>query len=445
MKRIAMSALALMLTVSLIACSQQTPESSATESQPASQASSESSAAESSAQPASGEKVDVSYWCMFSGGDGDIMTAMVDKYNSEDNKANIEMTILKSEEYYSKLITAMATQDAADVTVSHISSLTEFVQDDYLYPLDDLAAGIGLDWGGFSNSLNEGITFDSKHVAVPLDTHVFLMHYNTEMLGGMGLMDENNNPTYAQNKEAFVEYFNNVKGQLPSGSMPISGTSQGELPIYLWYTLYTQQDGKLISDDGKTATLDNEKNLNALNYMMQLVNEEIWPKNQQNGGQIFTAKQAAATFNGNWGIPLFEKTEGLEFISLPFPQLFEKQSVYADSHTFVMPRQKTDDAAKQEAGMDFMNWMTDNAIMWAEAGHIPSKSAIVASDEFKALPYRSAYAQSADYATFYPKTTIITGMKESFKNIFASMISGAYSAEEAQALMQEEVQRLLDA
>ncbi|MCL2579500.1 MAG: extracellular solute-binding protein [Oscillospiraceae bacterium] len=439
MKKIISVVLVMILVVSLAACAGQDSAPGA----PAPGAPGDSGAAGAPAE--SGERVHLTFWNMFSGGDGDIMTEMVNRYNAGDNQAYIEMTIFPSEEYYVRLITAMATRTAPDVAVSHITSLTEFVTDDFLSPLDDLAAAAGLSWNEFSANLVEGVYFDGSHFAIPIDTHVLLMHFNVQILDDLGMLDANGRPAFAENGDDFIRFFREVQAGLDGDMMPISGTSQGELPLYLWYSLFTQQGGQMISADGRTATLDTPENHNALSFMHQLINEDLWPRAQASGAQIFVAQQAAATFNGNWGIPMFTAAEGLDFISLPFPQIFgQQQSVFGDSHTLILPRQSDEDPAKQAAAMDFMNWMADNTILWAQAGHVPSKTAIVDSAEFNALPHRSAYAHSAAYATFYPKTTVITGMKASFVRIFASMINGEYDVAQAQELMQSELQRLLD-
>ena len=427
-KRILAILLASMLILAIVACGDSSPSSS--------QAPTE--------KPA--EKVQLTYWNQLSGGDGDVMLSMVELYNAGDNWATIEMTTFPSVEYYPKLITSMAVNEAPHLAISHITSLTEFVQDGYLYPLDDLAANVGLQWGEFTSRLADGIRFDGKHYAVPLDTHVFLMHYNTHMLGELNMLDGDGMPTYlaTHGAESFLYYFRTIKPLLDADVMPIAGTSQGELPLYLWWSLYTQQGGKMLSDDGSTATLDNEQSLKALQFMVDLIEEDLWPKGQAGGGGIFNALQATAMFNGNWALPGLEANENLEsFLSLPFPQIFEHRSVFGDSHTLVLPIQRTENKTEQVAAMDFANWMADHTLLWAAGGHIPSKTAVIESEEYRSLPYRSAYAQSADWVAFYPQTPHITGMKAAFTAVLASMVAGEYSAEQARDLLQEEMTRLI--
>ncbi len=433
MKKAVALFLALCLAFAMTACTNNANESSNV------------SSAESGSQPATtGEKTKITFWSPFSGGDGDIMKSLVDAFNEASDTTEVEFLILKSEEYYTKLMVSMSSNTAPDTAIMHISRTLEFTNDNLIEPLDDLAAEAGVNWSDFTQALQDASLVDGKHYAMPLDTHLLLMHFNKEILGDIGMLDADGIPTMQPGEEGFFNYFNEVKSKVPASIMPISGTSSGGLPQYLWYTLLTQHGGEIQSEDGKTATLDTPENKKALSIIKKMVDTGLWPKNQKNGGEIFSAKSAAATINGNWGVPIFEGVEGLDFVSLAFPQFTDTKAVYADSHTLILPKQQNADPAKQKSVMEFMNWLTSNSVLWANAGHVPSKSAVLESEEFKSLPYRSDYAQSAEYAHFYPRSLSITGLIEVVQRELATMITGEQDVDTTAKNMQEGYQKLLD-
>lgn len=390
-----------------------------------------------------GEKTKITFWSPFSGGDGDIMKSIVADFNAQSKTSEVEFLIFKSEEYYTKLMVSVSSNSAPDTAIMHLSRMLEFTYDELLEPLNKLAADEGLNWSEFSEVLQNSAKIDGKYYAVPLDTHLLLMHFNTKWLGELGMLGPDGKPNLQRGEKAFFDYFNAVKAKLDANQMPLSGTSQFGLPQYLWYTLLTQYGGDIQNADGTKATMDTPENKKALSVIKQMVDEGIWPKGQKNGAEIFTGFRAAATINGNWAIPIFENIKGMEFISLPFPQFTNVNSVYADSHTMVMPK-STQSAAKKASVMEFMAWMSENTIAWAQAGHIPSKTKIVDSAEFKALPYRSEYAKSAEYAHFYPKSLALTGMIEVVQRELATMISGGQDVHTTAANMQSGYQKLLD-
>lgn len=399
-------------------------------------------AAEGDSAGASGEKTKITYWAPFSGGDGDIMTALVDEFNAQSANTEVEFMIIKSEEYYTKLLAAMTSDSAPTVAVNHITRIKEYVTDELLEPLDDLAADASVEWTDFTERLQAASQVDGTHYCMPMDTHLLLMHFNTDEFDKMGMLEEDGTVVVPKGEEAFFEYFEKVKAD--SGKMPLSGTSMNGLPMYLWYTLLTQYGGDVCDADGKTATLDSEANRKALEIMMRMVNEEIWPKNQKNGAELFTGNVAVATINGDWAIPTFEGTSGMNFVSMAFPQLGTVESVYADSHTLVIPKNANMTDAEKASAMEFMKWITDNTGKWAQSGHIPSKTSVMESEEFKALPYRENYAQSANYAKFYPQVCGVAGLTEMTYRELASMIAGEQDVQTTMDHMQTQFQEILD-
>ena len=153
-----------------------------------------------------------------------------------------------------------------------------------------------------------------------------------------------------------------------------------------------------------------------------------------------TGNVAGATINGDWAIPTFEGTNGLNFVSMSFPQLGTTKSVYADSHTLVIPKNANLTDAEKTSAMEFMKWITDNTGKWAQSGHIPSRT----SEEFKALPYRENYAESANYAKFYPQVCGVAGLTEMTYRELAAMIAGEQDVQATMDHMQEQFQEILD-
>lgn len=396
----------------------------------------------SPAEAVSEKKTKITFWAPFSGGDGDIMTSMVDAFNEQSADTEVEFMIFKSEEYYTKLLAAMTSDSAPTVAVNHITRIKEYVTDDLLEPLDELADSAGVDWTGFTDNLQEASVIDGTHYCMPMDTHLLLMHFDTDAFKEMGLLEKDGTVQIPSGEEAFFSYFEEVKEK--SGKMPLSGTSSNGLPMYLWYTLLTQYGGDICDSEGTKATLDTEANKKALEVMMRMVDEEIWPKNQKNGAELFTGKVAVATINGDWAIPTFEGTQGVNFVSMPFPQIGPNQAVYADSHTLVIPKSDKLTEEEKRSAMEFMKWVVDNTDMWAQAGHIPSKTEVIESDAFQSLPYRANYAPSAEYARIFPQVCGVAGLTEMSYRELAAMIAGEQDVETTMEHMQTQFQEILD-
>ena len=104
------------------------------------------------------------------------MTELVDEFNAQSSTTEVEFMIIKSEEYYTKLLAAMTTDTAPTVAVNHITRIKEYVNDGLIEPLDDLASAAGVDFGEFTERLQASAEIDGKYYCMPMDTHLLLMH-----------------------------------------------------------------------------------------------------------------------------------------------------------------------------------------------------------------------------------------------------------------------------
>ncbi len=437
-KKVLAVAMVSFMTLSLAACGGNSGQTS----KPETNSESNPGEAQSKNGTPAGEKTKITFWAPFSGGDGDIMTSLVDEFNAQSQTTEVEFMIIKSEEYYTKLLAAMTSNSAPTVAINHITRIKEYVVDDLLEPLNDLGSAAGVEWADFTKRLQQASQVDKKYYCMPIDTHLLLMHFNTDEFQKMGLLESDGTVKVPEGEDAFFEFFNKVKDE--SGKMPLSGTSMNGLPMYLWYTFLTQFGGDVCDAQGKTATLDSDANKKALDTVMKMVDSEIWPKNQKNGAELFTGNIAVATINGDWAIPTFTGTNGLNFVSMAFPQLGTTQSVYADSHTLVLPKNTNITEEEKTAGMEFMKWITDNTGKWAQSGHIPSKISVMLSEEFKSLPFRENYADSANYAKFFPQVCGVAGLTEMTYRELAAMIAGEQDIDTTMSNMQNQFQEILD-
>jgi multiple sugar transport system substrate-binding protein len=387
--------------------------------------------------------VNLKYWVPFSGGDGDFMKAMVDKFNQSQQEIKVEMLNVKNEEYYTKLRTALVAKQGPDVSVAHVSKLPELVSTNALESLDDVAKEAGVDWSTFTPNILNSTVFDKKHMAIPLDTHAEIMFYNKKILNDAGLLDSNGKPKIGPGADGFMTFLKEIKAKVAADVMPLATTSNGNQPFWIWWTLYSQMDGKMISDDGKKATINNEKSVKALQLMSNMVKEGYWPKNIKNGGEIFTTGKAAISLNGVWFTGAAEQTKGLEFGAIPVPQLYDKKAVWGDSHTLVVPMQAKKDQKKFVAAVKFANWLADNGVMWSKAGHVPSKPALLSTPEFKAQPYRSDYVEIANYVSYIPNHEKAYLIGEVMRTNLDLLMNGQASAEDVLKKAEKEANELL--
>lgn len=354
-----------------------------------------------------GDKVTLSFWTLFSGGDGDNMQAMIDAFNKEHPNIQVKNTKLEWGEYYTKLITAVGNGNGPDIGISHTSRLPDLIDQGVVSELDGVADEAGVDWSTFNQNILAATVMDGTHYAVPIDTHPFIMYYNKKLLKEAGLLDEQGKPVMEQSADGFVAFLTTLKEKLPQKVTPFALSNTNDDPFRLWWALYAQLGGNdVVSDDLAAAQIDTDKAVQAAQYIQDLFHKhKVIKVNDPDFYKNFQSGTAAIMMTGVWATGTWESTEDLEFGAMPIPKVFDQEATWGDSHTVILPITKKEDPAKRKAAITFANWLADNGQVWAKAGHIPSKPSVFEKQEFKDLPYRNDYVSVASTVKFSKPST----------------------------------------
>ncbi|MCC3377326.1 ABC transporter substrate-binding protein [Cohnella sp. REN36] len=452
-KKYGVLASALTLTLMLSACSGGNSGNSGNDGNKGNEGSPSASASASSPaaggvtdDPTGGEKVTLSFWTLFSGGDGDNMQAMIDQFNKTHPNIQVKNTKLEWGEYYTKLITAVGNGNGPDVGISHTSRLPDLIDQGVVSELDEVASATGVDWNTFNQNLLNATVVDGVHYAVPIDTHPFIMYYNKKLLKDAGLLGDDGKPVMEQSADGFVNFLAQLKEKLPSSVTPFALSNSNDDPYRLWWALYSQLGGNdVVADDLKTAALDADKGAKAAQYIQDLFTKGYIKKNDPDFYKNFQSGTAAIMMTGVWATGTWESTKGLDFGAMPIPKIYDQEATWGDSHTIILPVTKKEDETKRKAAIVFANYLADNGAIWAKAGHIPSKPSVIESAEFKALPNRSDYASVAGTVKFSKPSTKNWQLRDNVSFKFLNEVWAAkMTPADAMAKMQAAYQKLLD-
>jgi multiple sugar transport system substrate-binding protein len=342
--------------------------------------------------------VEVTFWSLFTGGDGEFFDAMVAEFNRTHTDIVAKTDTVKFDNYYTKLTTALSANSAPDVVVVHQSNLLGYVPKGVFMPLDDLLAKMNAPLSDFVAAPLDATKYEGKTYALPLDVHALIMYYNKDLFAQAGIT------TVPQTYEQLIAAATAV--QAKTGAMGIA--ADNTTATYKAYTLtrlfmsfLKQQGVDLLTADNKKANFNNAAGEKALKGLIDMVHvSKTTPAGLDYDGAVnaFKLGKAAIHFNGVWATGGFEKQAGLNFGAVGLPPMMGVPATWSGSHTLAIPVQKTSNPAKLEAAMTFMLWMTEHGDMWAKAGHIPTRKSVYDKAEFKALAYRKDYAASAAYA-----------------------------------------------
>ncbi|MGE4465315.1 ABC transporter substrate-binding protein [Sphaerochaeta sp.] len=357
------------------------------------------------AQGAKEEKegpLEITFWSLFTGGDGEFFDAMVDEFNASQDEIVMKNDMVKFDNYYTKLTTALSAKTAPDVVVVHQGNLLNYVPSGSLLALDSYIDEATLN--DFQRAPLDACRFDGKLYSLPFDVHPIVMYYNTDLLTEAGITEV---PKSAQD---FIDASLAVKQATGKWGMAIDNTT-GVYKAYtlsrLFISMLAQQGGSLLTDDASAPAFNNAYGEKALVWLQDLVHKYAVNPSELDydaAMNIFKLGDAAFYFNGVWATGTLEKQDGLNFAAAPLPPIMGKEAAWAGSHTLAIPVQKNQDPARVEAAITFIKWMTSHGEMWAKAGHIPTRKSVAEKAEMQALPYRADYAAAAAFALPTPRT-----------------------------------------
>ncbi len=344
-----------------------------------------------------GPKVDLAFWNGFTGGDGPYMQQLVEEFSAQNKKINVSMNTVEWADYYQKVPSAVATGEGPDVGIMHADQLGTNAARGVVIPLDDVANALGLKETDFAPVVwNAGI-YNNQRYGIPLDIHPLGFYYNKGTMEKAGL-DPNNPPQTKDDYEAALEEFKGagIEGHWIS-PFPFTG-------VLTFMSLLWQFGGDLYNADVTEATFNSDAGVQALEWMVSLVEKGYSPKNVAQDAE-FTAFQNgdnAFMWNGIWNINPLNDVKGLEWGVAPLPQIGQEKAAWAGSHNFVILNKRPLDNNKVQASKVFINWISQRSIEWAKAGQIPARKAVRESQEFQNLEEQSTLAQQVDYVHFVP-------------------------------------------
>ncbi len=365
--------------------------------------------------------IELKFWSLFTGGDGEFFNAMIDEFNASQDEIHMTNDMVRFDDYYTRLTTALAAGTAPDVIVLHQARLINYVPSGVLLPLDDYVSEEML--SDFQTAPLEACRMDGNLYAIPFDVHPIVMYSNKALLDAAGVTEI---PETAEEFLAAAKAVKEATGEWGSLIDNTTGTYKAYTLTRLFVSLVNQQGGSMLTDDLSAAAFNNEYGYNALVGLQMLVNEAGVNPNELDydaAMNMFKLGEGAFYFNGVWSTGTLEQTEGLEFIASPLPPFMGKSAAWTDSHTFAIPVQKNQDPVKVEAAIKFIDWMTENAHLWAKAGNIPTRTSVLEGEEFNALPYRADYAAAVSSVIANPPTAAWGEIYETLSDLLESAVT----------------------
>jgi multiple sugar transport system substrate-binding protein len=399
-----------------------------------------------------GGKVTLQYWNLFSGGDGARMVELVNGFNKSQKNIQVKATTLAwGTPYYTKLTTSTIAGQAPDVAIMHLSRMASFAPTGIITEIDSgLMSKHGLTAGQFSPKPWQMAHSNGQLMAIPLDTHPMVMYYNKTLAQKAGLLGPDGLLKPITGAGTLVSAFKSTMSAGAKWGLAID--TEDVNPWRVWTAMYAQLGGgAIVSPDGKDVLLDEATGIEAASFMreLSLAAKVTGPATDYNAAVALFGDQKAGFFlNGEWELTTYQ-TDGIPFDMTLFPQVYDNPGTWSDSHSFVIPHQRSANPDRLDAVMQFISYVQKNAITWAKGGHIPAYMPVVQSPAYQALLPQAHYHAEADHVVYDPQvwysgaaSTLETDAGAAFQSVFSGHLTPAQGyAQFKTALQQLAVQK----
>jgi multiple sugar transport system substrate-binding protein len=391
--------------------------------------------------PKTSGPVKINYWSLFTGGDKDYMDAMVAKFAQENKDIQIEQLVAKWENFYDFLTTAIAGGNAPDVAVIHMTYVPVLASKGALFPIDEDIKKMNIQGNDFLDIPWQRSFYQGKQYAIPLDVHPVILLYNKKVLQDAGLLGSNGTFSPPSSADGWMKVFETIKAKTKAVPFNFAANSVG---LYReWFGLLHQFGGTLLTPDNKKAAFNSPEGIAALQLLVDFVYKYGYSQANLTIQQTFTMfKNNEAAFEGYgvWRTGAYEK-ENIDFGTTFYPTFGKQPAFWANSHVFALPQQRTKDNQKIEASMKFINWMTNNTIMWTKAGHVPSRKSVINSKEYQSLKNRP-FASDISMLSYVKYAPAITTLDEVEKFVIEAVQASVITKKDVKQSLDEAAQKV---
>jgi len=383
-----------------------------------------------------------------------IETRYIQEFEAANPGIKVERVTYPSLKMAETVLTAFAANQGPHIFNMEIEKEFAYIVNGRVAPVDVKAAGYGsFDElkGVYLPKVLDPVAMDGKIYGLPLELTNWSIYVNKKVFRSAGLDPDKDLPkTWEQMADV------SEKIVIRDGDIITRRGFDFRYPYYLVsiVPMVEQLGGKLISDDGKTAIVNDQAWLKFLQFMA------AWGPNGRNLGSP-TYKNARALFNADnndiamclSGLyqegrirndnPTFYNSG--EWMIIPFPQFKDAVNQVAScyyGHYYMVNVQKP--GSEQAAAWKLIAFMLSHAEEYlTEVGLIQPTKKLMASETYKNIPYADVFASDMEkgHIVYYAENS--AKMQELLKEAVESVMLSEVAPEKALATLKGKAQELL--
>jgi len=326
----------------------------------------------------------IAIWDGLTGSDGATFQEMLRQYVQENPDVSITDEEIAWGSLYPKLTSAFVAGTPPDMFVLHVAEIPQFASQDLLKSTEDMfdTKGGPLPAKDFADPAFSMTMYNGARYGVLLDNHGYGTWVNNALLKKAGFDPSQPLPVGYDNIVAFLQKLTidkNGKNAADPAFDPNNVVQWGfamEWQHYLFQSIMFQYGGSVISDDGKTATINQEPSVKALQAIYDLIYKYhvMPPPAGFNSWGSFSGGTLAVINSGGWFLNNAKTSQPDNFTAYPMLQFGPNPGTMFGAHVMLMPASLSDDQVT--AVKKLQVWLSDHSALWAASGQTPARIAI---------------------------------------------------------------------
>lgn len=234
-------------------------------------------------------------------------------FNEKNPDIKVKTEITPYGQYFQKLETAATGSALPDVMWMNGAHVNQYADGKVILPLTDLAQKDNYSLDNYPESLIKLYTVNEDIYGIPKDLDTTGLWYNKKIFDEAGVPYPDETWDWDKLKEVAKKLTNKDKGIW--GYAALMG-NQGGYYDFIW-----QNEGYVISEDGKSVGFDQPEAIEALKYNVSFIEEGLSPTQAQMtetaASELFSSGKIAMMFDGPWMVPEYKKNPDVDVAVVP--------------------------------------------------------------------------------------------------------------------------------
>ena len=353
-------------------------------------------------------------WSWLTASDGEVWSQMIQNFNDvhKDKGVQIRHEVVTGSQYMTKVLAAAASGQAPDFGWAQTGRRLQQINDGVVVPVDDLSAAAGLDWNDFQAFAVSKTKYPQHGEAkwcVPMDLMSMQLEINLDHVVDSGLDPE----SAPKNGAELIEWAKAMTRYDSAGNVTRSGimmTGSDIHPSVTWGIVADQMGFARVSEDLKTACINEEAGIEAMRWVLDLFDKhKVATREVTDRYKAFATGEGSMFWTGPWTVSGYIQ-QGLNFKVATMPKIGKTLSTFFDMGGLEMYVQN--DKSRYEPTMAAIKWLSDNSLLWTTKGRGATPRKSIAADahylsDAYAPRYRQAFVDGLEFATIadIPVTT----------------------------------------